>query len=105
VCVLQLCGEYEAKEIEAAVKYLDLVGDDRQYFWYGHYYAAHAMHQIGGKQWEEYYSRMKAKLLATQRSSGEWYERAEQHVGQAYQTAIAVLILSVPAQYLPIYQR
>jgi hypothetical protein len=29
----------------------------------------------------------------------------EAHVGPQYQTAIAVLILSVPANYLPIYQR
>jgi hypothetical protein len=28
VCVLQLCGEYDAKEIAAAVTYLEDVGDD-----------------------------------------------------------------------------
>jgi hypothetical protein len=105
VCVLQLCGDYEAKEIEQGINFLELVGDDRQYYWYGHYYAAHAYHQIGGKRWEDYYTRMKAKLLATQKASGEWSERAEAHVGQEYQTAIAVLILSVPSHYLPIYQR
>lgn len=105
ICVLQLCGKYDAKEVEEGIKYLDLVGDDRQYFWYGHYYAAHAYHQIGGKIWEDYYLRLKAKLLATQRSGGEWAERAELHVGSEYQTAIAVLILSVPSHFLPIYQR
>ena len=105
VCVLQLCGKYDAKEIEGAVKYLEREGDDRQHYWYGHYYAGHAFHQLGGKRWEDYYGRMKVKLLATQKSSGEWYERMEQHVGPAYQTAIAVLILSVPSHYLPIYQR
>ena len=36
---------------------------------------------------------------------GEWLERMEAHNGAAYQTAIAVLILSVPANYLLIYQR
>jgi hypothetical protein len=105
VCVLQLCGEYEAKEIAAAVRFLELQGDDRQHYWYGHYYAAHALNQVGGKKWEDYYDRMKAKLLATQRSGGEWLERMEAHNGPAYQTAIAVLILSVPSHYLPIYQR
>jgi squalene cyclase len=105
VCVLQLCGEYEAREIEAAVRFLELQGDDRQHYWYGHYYAAHALNQVGGKKWEDYYSRMKAKLLATQRTSGEWLERMEAHNGPSYQTAIAVLILSVPSHYLPIYQR
>jgi squalene cyclase len=105
VCVLQLGGEYEAKEIDAAVKYLETVGDDRQHYWYGHYYAAHAFNQIGGRKWENYYERMRAKLLATQKPSGEWLERMEAHNGPAYQTAIAVLILSVPTHYLPIYQR
>src|SRR5262249_46746421 len=105
VCVLQLCGKYDAKEIAAAVNYLEDVGDDRQHYWYGHYYAAHASHQLAGKKGEEYYSRMKARLLGSQRTTGEWLERQEMHVGAAYQTAIAVLVLSVPTHYLPIYQR
>jgi hypothetical protein len=105
ICVLQLCGEYDAKDVADGIKYLDLVGDDRQYFWYGHYYAAHAYHQVGGKLWEDYYARLKAKLLATQKPTGEWLESAERHVGPEYQTAIAVLILSVPSHFLPIYQR
>jgi squalene cyclase len=105
VCVLQLSGDYEAREIAQAIEYLERQGDDYQHYWYGHYYAAHAFHQLGGKKWEDYYARMRTKLLATQRSGGEWSERMEAHVGPAYQTAIAVLILSVPADYLPIYQR
>lgn len=105
VCVLQLCGEYEAREIDAAVRYLEATGDDRQHYWYGHYYAAHAFHQIGGQKWEDYYGRLKAKLLATQKPSGEWLERMEAHNGPAYQTSIAILILSVPTHFLPIYQR
>ncbi len=105
VCVLQLGGEYEAKDIASAVEYLEKTADDHQHYWYGHYYAAHAFHQIGGKKWEDYYTRIKNKLLGTQRSGGEWSERMEAHVGTEYQTAIAVLVLSVPANYLPIYQR
>ena len=105
VCVLQLCGEYEAKQIAGAVEFLVRQGDDYQHYWYGHYYAAHAFHQIGGKKWEEYYERMKRRLLATQKPTGEWQERQEAHVGPNYQTAIAVLILTVPADFLPIYQR
>jgi prenyltransferase beta subunit len=105
VCVLQLCGDYDNKQIESAVRYLEREGDDRQHYWYGHYYAAHALHQVGGKKWEDYYARLKAKLLATQRPGGDWLERMEAHNGAAYQTSIAVLILSVPSHYLPIYQR
>ena len=105
VCVLQLGGEYDADEIAKAVQYLEAEKDDNQHYWYGHYYAAHAMHQVGGKKWEDYYDRLKSKLLATQKSSGEWHERMEANVGSEYQTAIGVLILCVPSHYLPIYQR
>jgi len=105
VCVLQLCGEYEAKQIEGAVKYMEGVGEDRGHYWYGLYYAAHAFHQVGGKKWEEFYARMTKKLLATQKDTGGWRDSREAHVGPAYQTAIAVLVLSIPSHYLPIYQR
>lgn len=105
VCVQQLCGEYDAKEKEGALRYMDQVQDDRGHYWYGHYYAAHAWHQVGGKQWKEYYERMTKRLLAIQNSNGSWRDSRESSVGPAYQTAIAVLILSVPTDYLPIYQR
>ncbi|CAN5466237.1 terpene cyclase/mutase family protein [soil metagenome] len=111
VCLLQLSGDYDAAELDAAVKYLEKEADDRQHFWYGHYYAAHALHVYGAKNekneqiWKDYYSRLKTKLLATQKPSGEWLEALERHNGSSYQTSIAVLILSVPTHFLPIYQR
>jgi hypothetical protein len=108
VCVLQLCGKYDADEIKAAVEYMEKTADDRGHYWYGHYYAAHALNQVGGEVWEKYYKRMRDLLLSPnyQRATGEWYDsRREAAYGPAYQTAIAVLILSVPTHYLPIYQK
>lgn len=105
VCVLQLAGDYDAKQIDGAVKFLDSKGDDPGHYWYGHYYACHAYNQLGGKKWEEYYNKMKARLLATQQENGSWKDAKEGHVGPVYQTAIAVQILSVPSHYLPIFQR
>lgn len=106
VCVLYLSGEYDKDEIKRAVQYMERVGDDNAHYWYGHYYAAHALNQVGGEVWEKYYARMKATLLPRQRSGGEWYEpRREAAYGPVYQTAISVLILSVPTHYLPIYQK
>lgn len=119
VCVLQLCGQYEDQTIDKSVKFLVDRRDDPQHFWYGHYYAAHALHQYGAREknqngikdtsfakiWDEYYSRIKATLLSKQRPTGEWYDSAERQHGPVYQTAIAVLILCVPTHYLPIYQR
>jgi len=108
VCVLQLCGEYDAEEIKKAVEYMERVREDRGHYWYGHYYAAHAMNQVGGEVWEKYYKTMRDKLLAPnyQKDNGSWYDpRLEAAYGPAYQTSIAVLILSVPTHYLPIYQK
>jgi hypothetical protein len=106
VCVLHLSGDYDADDIKKAVEYMVRTEDDRQHYWYGHYYAAHALNQEGGEVWEKYYERMKRTLLPTQKASGEWYERQrEAAYGPTYQTAIAVLILSVPTHYLPIYQK
>lgn len=105
VCVLQLCGQYDADEIKAAVEYMEKTGDDRAHYWYGHYYACHAMNQVGGELWEKYYKRMRDQLLRTQQASGAWSDGREAAYGPAYQTSIAVLILSVPTHYLPIYQK
>lgn len=108
VCVLQLCGEYEAASIKKSVEFMERIGEDRGHYWYGHYYAAHALNQYGGEAWEKYYKKMRDMLLAPnyQRPTGEWYDsRREAAYGPAYQTSIAVLILSVPTHYLPIYQK
>jgi len=106
-CVLQLTGQYEAKQIPKAIEYLKSNFDTRQHFWYGHYYAAHAMHQVGGKEWEEYYAKLKDRLLPAQSTDGSWSGRDFDisSPGATYQTSIAVITLSVPAHYLPIFQR
>ena len=76
------------------------------HFFYGHYYAAHAMHRVGGKEWDDWYVRIKDYLLPRQDpKNGSWTRVDRGEVGPVYQTSIAVIILSVPANYLPIFQR
>jgi squalene cyclase len=106
-CVLQLTGEYKAKEIPQAIQYLKDHFHDGQHWWYGHYYASHSMHQVGGKDWEEWYTKIRGVLLPRQSADGSWNARDldREGVGTIYQTSIAVIILSVPAGYLPIFQR
>lgn len=105
ICVLYLTGEYDAREIPRAVDYLKKSRSSRSHFWYGQYYAAHAMHQVGGKEWEAWYERMNKLLLPNQSGDGSWSRPVGSRVGRVYQTSIAVIILSVPAHYLPIFQR
>src|SRR5207249_4233465 len=71
-CVLFLTGEYNAKQIPQAVEYLKKHFDDRLHFYYGHYYAAHAMHQVGGKEWEDWYGRLVKHFLPRQSADGSW---------------------------------
>ena len=105
--MLQLTGQYDAQPIPKAVQYLKQNASTREHFWYGHYYAAHAMYQVGGRDWEDWYAKLRALLLPKQSPAGDWSTRDldRQSAGPVYQTSIAVIILSVPAHYLPIFQR
>src|SRR5262245_40454677 len=105
VCVLYLTGEHKSKEIAPAVKYLKDNFDAHQHFWYGHYYASHAMHQVGGKDWKEWYEKVVETFLPLQRDEGHWSGKDRNSAGPVYDTSIAVLALSVPMNYLPIFQR
>ncbi|MBM4070010.1 MAG: terpene cyclase/mutase family protein [Planctomycetes bacterium] len=104
-CVLFLTGRYKAEQIPKAVEYLKKNFKSQEHFYYGHYYAAHAMHQVGGKAWEDWYARLVQHFLPQQAADGSWSRSAGRSPGPVYQTSIAVIILSVPAHYLPIFQR
>ncbi len=110
-CVLFLTGKYDAKEIESAVAYLKKhqgSRTSRSHFWYGQYYAVHAMYQWGqqnSKDWDDWYSHLKKMLLSKQSSDGSWSRLEGTRVGPVYQTSIAAICLSAPAHYLPIFQR
>lgn len=107
ICVRKLTGDYEENNtLKRSVEYLKRTMDNpREHYWYGHYYACHAMHQVGGTDWEEYYKLIKKKFLDMQMADGSWSRRDFQSAGPVYQTSIAIIALSVPANYLPIFQR
>src|SRR5262245_50087444 len=84
------------------------------FFFYGNYYAAQAMYNVGGlepQKWERWYDRVRRDLLAREitgtapdgRKEGWW----ESNVGDTHTfgTAVAILILSMPFDYLPIHQK
>jgi prenyltransferase beta subunit len=104
-CILFLAGDYHAKQLPQAVEYLKDNFDASQHFFYGHYYAAHAMHQVGGKEWADWYKRICHYLLPRQQNGGYWSEFDRGGTGPVYQTSIAVIVLSVPTHYLSIFQR
>lgn len=112
ITTLYAAGNYDHPMIPPALDYLDSNLDDfnrswgpegHYFFYYGHYYAVQAYYVTGGERWNLYFRRMKQELLAMQRANGSW--PCETGPGEAFGTAVATLILQIPYQYLPIFQR
>ena len=106
---MQVCGQYEAPEVVAAADWLfsHRPKSNERYLFYGLYYYAQGMHQVGGKYAEESERVVSTLLLPRQRTDGSWMSPGgeERNVGLVYSTSLALLSLSVRYHYLPIYQR
>ena len=107
VVALYSAGIYEGDELENGLEYLmehtprsTVLQRDSHYF-YGHYYAVQAMWQAGGPRWQRWYPAIHDALLARQRENGSWFDA----ISPEYGTAMACLILQMPNNYLPIFQR
>ena len=72
------------------------------HYFYTHFYLAQAWYQRGGKDWKDYYPSISKKLQNMQSPDGSWNGDS---VGTTYGTAIGTIILQLPYNYLPIYQR
>lgn len=110
VTTLYAAGEYDNPVIRSAIDYLkdrlsdfNSEWDGHYFFYYGHYYAVQAFYITGGNDWRAYYSEMKKLLLRKQRSNGSWENSTGP--GDVFATAVATLVLQIPFQYLPIFQR
>lgn len=72
-------------------------------FWYGQYYAAQAMfHSPERADWNAYWEQAMPAILGKQGADGAW---PGHEASRAYGTAMALIILQIPNQYLPIFQR
>jgi hypothetical protein len=75
---------------------------------YSLFNSCQAMYQLGGKYWQQFFPRTVRTLPANQQPDGSW--PAESHFndaqfGNSYTTALVVLSLGAPNQFLPIFQR
>jgi hypothetical protein len=95
----------EAKMVEKLIQYckqhVRVDGGGGHYF-YTQFYMAQGMYQRGGKDWKEYYPRIRDRLTGMQALDGNWNG---DNIGPVYGTAIACMILQLPYGYLPIMQR
>jgi len=93
------------KALSFCRKHIGVGGNARRtfgHYFYSHLYYAQVMYLSGDKHWDDYFPGMRDRLLATQASDGSWQGDG---VGNVYGTAIALVILQLPYQYLPIMQR
>ncbi len=108
VVALHSAGKYEGKEIDRGLAYLRRFAPQGQmaryegHFFYGHYYAAQAMWRAGGEAWDEWYPAIRDTLLRDQLPDGAWTDST---VCIEYGTAMGLIILQMPNNYLPIFQR
>jgi len=80
------------------------------YFFFGTFYMGQGMFQISDEEWAQFAPAIQRVLLEHQEGDGHWGFPPDNKVqsrlaGEAYATSMAVLILSLEKQYLPMYQR
>ena len=103
----RLLAIYDSKEIDAGIAYLKQYmpeikfGQRYSHYFYGHYYAAQALWIRGGDDWNQWYPAIRDELGARQSPQGYWVDS----IGNDYGTAMALIILQMPNNYLPIFQR
>lgn len=102
-------GKYDGTELESGLGYLNRFRpgqgrENRNNYFYGHYYAAQAAWQAGGDHWFKWYPAIRDDLSAKQEPDGSWRDTTPV-VGSAYATAMACIVLQMPNNLLPIFQR
>lgn len=100
-------GIYEGPEIQRGLDYLLQftpkrgVARQEPYYYYGHYYAVQAMWHANADYWPRWYPAIRDELVARQHKDGSWVDPISVDLA----TSMALLVLQVPNNYLPIFQR
>jgi len=116
VTSLLSAGVYERELIDPVIDflhdelpYLAREYPHHYYFWYGNYYAAQVFFHADGNVrkgcFAPYWFAIRDHLLADQEPDGRWLNPEREGPGDAFGTAVACIILQIPKQYLPIFQR
>jgi squalene cyclase len=107
IVTLYSAGVYEGEELERGLAYLlqflptDKATARENHFFYGQYYAAQAMWLAGDRYWQQWYPAARELLIARQSEDGSWASP----ICSEYGTAMAAIVLQMPNNLLPIFQR
>ena len=112
IASLFYAGVHEDQSIERGLDYLVKNAFPKQgalggtmaqaHYYYGHYYAVQAMYLAGGERWKVWWPAVRDEILNRQNADGSW---SDGQAGDAYGTAMALIVLQMPKRYLPIFQR
>jgi squalene cyclase len=107
--IAQLAGQRDTELVNGAIRYLKSeapgnITGNANYYYYSHYYAIQAMVQAGDEEYAEWYPKIRDALVSKQSSDGSW-DKGKKQGGNSYSTPMAIIILSTPHRYIPIYQR
>ncbi len=106
VCCWFNAGQYDNPDAWRALEYAKTAISVNPYhgghWYYAHLYLSQAMYLAGEEEWDEYFPKIRDQLLRMQREDGAW---PDQRVGEVYSTSIALIVLQLPFNQLPIMQR
>lgn len=106
VCCWYNAGEYGNPLAKRALEYCKPLikprGAEGGHDFYAHFYFAQALHLADDPFWKEYFPKRRDYLLAIQLPNGAWWGDS---VGEVYGTAIALVVLQLPYNQLPIMQQ
>ncbi len=117
ILALAHAGYHNSPEAQQAGQWLlehsfdNYNGDDgllADRYHYSLFNACQGMYQLGSPYWEKFFPRTVAALLASQRPDGSWAAESldrDRPFGNSYTTALVVLSLAAPNQFLPVFQR
>ena len=110
--VMVFCGlgQRESAEARKAIGYMRkmLSGKVRNYRRvssfdaYTTLYLGQALYQAGDPDWSQHYPKLRDELIKQQKTDGSWGQTA---YGGVYSASCFTLVLAIPYQYLPTFQR